>query len=117
MLGQWCILSSVFREKLTQKVIIEKGSIQPGEELQKKTFWVGGTATSQLLWGQGIKQKVQPLGRILEIEELSKMVLVVGSICKEIHTYDKSSFPRNRTSPSQTIEMGDDKTTKLHSRD
>ena len=26
MLGQWCILSSVFREKLTQKVIIEKGS-------------------------------------------------------------------------------------------
>lgn len=56
----------------------------------EKTFWVGGTATSQLLWGQGIKQKVQPLGRILEIEELSKMALVVGSICKEIHTYDKS---------------------------
>lgn len=46
----------------------------------EKAFQVGGTAASRALWGQGIKQKVQPLGRILEIE-LREM---------EIHIYHKS---------------------------
>ena len=50
----------------------------------EKAFQVGGTTASRALWRQGIKQKVQPLGRILEIEleiELREM---------EIHIYHKS---------------------------
>lgn len=46
----------------------------------EKAFQVGGTTALRALWGQGIKQKVQPLGRILEIE-LREM---------EIHIYHKS---------------------------
>ena len=52
---------------------IRRGAIE-------KAFQVGGTTASRALWGQGIKQKMQPLGRILE-RELREM---------EIHIYRKS---------------------------